>query len=257
MDTEITYVGMDLGSFKTSVAGSNGRRAAVPTAVGWPKDHLAEAKVGAVVFGKEIRRRRMILDVLRPFENGALKYNELESTSDADSVARRHEAARLIVAHAVSLIEPEAGLPIFGVIGAPSRAGTAAKQAIMRAAQAAFDAVAIVPEPFAIAFGMGDLDEAIVVDMGAGTIDICPVFGMFPAEEEQVTIGTAGDAIDDRLQELIERDYPAARLPREMIRDLKEKHGFVHEATEPVVVELPTEDAPRKFDLTEPLREAC
>lgn len=36
-----TYVGMDLGTFKTSVASSGGYRDVMQTAVGWPKDHFA------------------------------------------------------------------------------------------------------------------------------------------------------------------------------------------------------------------------
>jgi rod shape-determining protein MreB len=163
----------------------------------------------------------------------------------------------LIVAHAVSLMQPAPGSPIYGVIGAPSRASITNKQTIVAAAQSAFDAVALVPEPFAVALSIGDLDEALVVDIGAGTIDICPVFGMYPSEDEQVTIGVGGDAIDQRLHTLLEQDYPELCLPREMVRDIKEKYGFVHDSPKPVIVELLTEDEPRHFDLTESLRDAC
>ncbi|MFV1967830.1 MAG: hypothetical protein ACC628_20560, partial [Pirellulaceae bacterium] len=109
------------------------------------------------------------------------KYNDVDE-SDTCQIAQRNEAARLIVAHAVSLMQPEPGSPIYGVIGAPSRASITNKQAIVAATRSAFDAVAIVPEPFAVALSMGDIDEALVVDIGAGTIDICPVFGMYPRE---------------------------------------------------------------------------
>lgn len=116
---------------------------------------------------------------------------------------------------------------------------------------------AIVPEPFAVALSMGDIDEALVVDIGAGTIDICPVMGMYPSEDEQTTIGLGGDAIDQRLHELIERQFPSAGLPREMVRDIKEKFGFVHDPHEAVLVPLPLEDNLRDCDLTEPIRDAC
>jgi len=257
MDADITFIGMDLGSFKTSVTCSNGRREVFPTAVGRPKDHVAMAKIGRdVVFGKELRRRRMILDIVRPFALGGLKFNDVDDADDGQ-IARRNEAAGLIVAHAVAEMRPEPGAPIYGVIGAPSRASLTNKQTIMRAAKSAFDAVAIVPEPFAIAMSMGDLDEALVVDIGAGTIDICPVLGMYPSDDEQVTIGSGGDAIDQRLREILERAHPGLRLPGEMIRDIKEKFGFVHEPAAPVLVELPTEEESREFDLTEPLATAC
>jgi rod shape-determining protein MreB len=259
MDTEATFMGMDLGAFKTSITCSNGRRDMLPTAVGWPKDHVALAKVGTeVVFGKEIRRRRLILDVVRPFEHGLLKYKDLdELSSEAGESSRRNEAVRLIVSHAVGLMEPPAGCPVYGVIGAPSRASMNNKQFILNATRSAFDAVAIVPEPFAIAFGISDLDEALVVDIGAGTIDICPILGRYPTEDEQVTIGMAGDAIDERLHELLEAALPDVALPREMVRDMKEKHGFVHAPQKPALVELPTDDGTREFDVTGPLGEAC
>jgi rod shape-determining protein MreB len=259
MNVEATFIGIDLGAFKTSVTCSNGRREMLPTAVGRPKDHVAAAKIGRdVVFGSEIRRRRLILDVVRPFEHGLLKYKEPDELRENEAdVEQRNEAARLIVAHAVSLMQPQPGTPVFGVIGSPSRASTNNKQSILQAARPSFDAVAVVPEPFAAAFSMGDLDEALVVDIGAGTIDICPVFGKYPTDDEQVTLGIAGDAIDERLHELLTQTLPDASLPREMVRDIKEKHGFAHDTPSPVLVELPADDGPREFDLTEPLREAC
>jgi rod shape-determining protein MreB len=42
-----------------------------------------------------------------------------------------------------------------------------------------------------------------------------------------------------------------------MVRDIKEKHGFAQDPPRPVLVEIPTDDGPREFDLTDPLREAC
>ncbi|MCH7729204.1 MAG: rod shape-determining protein [Planctomycetes bacterium] len=257
MNEEITLVGMDLGSYKTSIACSNGRRDMIPTALGWPKDHVAQAKIGSnIVFGKEIRRRRLILDIVRPFEHGFLKYNPVEQEGDdSEDLARRREAARLIVTHAVSLVAPDPDTPIYGVVGTPSRASLANKQTIMHAARAAFDAVAVIPEPFAIACSMSEIDEALIVDIGAGTIDICPILGRYPCEDEQVTIGQGGDSIDERLQELL-IDLGAV-LPREMVRDIKEKYGFAGQAPEPVVVELFTEDEPQNFNLTETLPAAC
>src|SRR5882762_1016742 len=132
METEIMYVGMDLGTFKTSVASSTGLRDELQSAVGWPKDHYAHDLLGReVVFGKDLVEHRLALNVVRPFEKGVFKYN---SAADCglrpEDVKRHREAARLLVNHAVGLTRPAEGVPIYGVIGAPSWASVANKQVI-------------------------------------------------------------------------------------------------------------------------------
>src|SRR5262245_24487080 len=106
MDRETFFVGMDLGSFKTSVAASNGRRETIQTTWGWPKDHVARAMLGCdVVFGEQVLQRRLALDVVRPFAKGALKYlNDSQAAVAPDEVQRRQQAARLLVEHVISLL---------------------------------------------------------------------------------------------------------------------------------------------------------
>ena len=56
MDQGINYIGVDFGTFKTSAACSNGRREMLPTAVGWPKDHVARSMLGRdVISAKRFR----------------------------------------------------------------------------------------------------------------------------------------------------------------------------------------------------------
>jgi rod shape-determining protein MreB len=106
---------------------------------------------------------------------------------------------------------------------------------------------------------MGRLASTLVVDIGAGTTDLCALYGTFPREEDQLTIPIGGDAIDEKFLELMAVQHPDAQLSLNMARELKETHGFVHDLDEAVRVTLPSEAAPcgQEFDVTEPLKEAC
>ena len=115
----------------------------------------------------------------------------------------------------------------------------------------------IVPEPFTIAYGMNRLSDTLVIDIGAGTIDICPVCGTFPTEEEQLTLPIGGDFVDDNFFERMRTLYPDAQLSRIMAREIKEKYGFVNNVNEKVLVMLPVRGMPRQFDVTVPLQQAC
>src|ERR671937_1701447 len=139
MDKGTVYVGMDLGTFKTSVASSVGLRDLVYSAVGWPKDPIARTMLGRdVVFGKDIVEHRLALDVVRPFEKGVLKYNSLAAAGVAPAEVERHkEAARLLVEHAVALTRPPKGASVYGVIGAPARASVVNKKVILEEARSA------------------------------------------------------------------------------------------------------------------------
>ena len=170
---------------------------------------------------------------------------------------RHKQAARLLVEHAVALTRPPKGSSLYGVIGAPSRASVPNKKILIDAARTTFDAVMVVSEPFTIAYGMNRLSDALVIDIGAGTIDICPICGTFPSEEDQVTLAIGGDVIDEHFYNQLRQVHPEAQLSMNMAREIKEKYGFVHDVNERAIVSLPVSGKPKQFDVTGPLKAAC
>jgi rod shape-determining protein MreB len=259
MDNGIVLIGMDLGSYKTSVASSTGTRDTFLSAVGWPKDQVARKMLGRdVVVGNDTVRHRLALDVVRPFEKGMLKYcDDADAGLPPETIEKHKEAARLVVEYAVSLMHAPKGTLIYGVIGAPSRASKLKKKILIDVAKSAFDAVFIVSEPFTIAYGMDWLTDTLVIDIGAGTIDLCPIFGTFPSEDNQVTVPLGGDFIDQHFHQAMRAKHPEIKLSLNMAREIKENYGFVHGDSERAVVTLPVAGTPKQVDVTEPLAEAC
>ena len=259
MDKAVFVIGVDLGTSKTAVVASNGRREMLPSIVGHPKDRVARSMLGKdVLFGQEVLENRLALHVVRPFEKGLLKYsNPQDSGVSPERVEEHKKAAQLLVDRAVSLVQPPPGARIRGVIGVPSRASLANQQMLLQAAESVFDSAIVVPEPFAVAYGVDRLQNTLVVDIGAGTIDICAMCGTFPLEEDQITIPIGGDAIDEEFLLRLRDLYPDAQLSINMARDIKERFGFVHGDHEKTVVWLPSGSSRLEYDVTEPLKAAC
>ena len=128
---------------------------------------------------------------------------------------------------------------------------------LLEAASDAFAAVMIVSEPFTIAYGMNRLSDTLVVDIGAGTIDVCPICGVYPADEDQVTVPLGGDYVDEHLLARLKELCPGVKLPMNLVRDIKEKYGFVHDVNEKAIVTLPVGGRPKQVDVTDVLKTAC
>jgi len=256
----VLYVGMDLGCYKTSVAAANGTRELVHSIVGWPKDPVSRKMLGKdIVFGNEAYRHRLALDAVRPFERGALKYLDPDASGiPVDRLVRYQEAARELVKHVVSLCRPPRGTLVYGVIGSPARASIRGKQALVDACKGTFDAVMIVSEPFAVAYGINQLEHALVVDIGAGTTDLCRIYGAMPSDEDQITVAKAGDYVDDCAFALIRERHRSAQFSINMVREAKERLSFINDVNDRAIVTWPDRDGrPTAFDITAELKEAC
>jgi len=246
------FVGIDLGTSRASIAASNGVREVVPTYVGYPKDNISEELLGAEpLFGELALKHRLSVELIRPLDHGVIR------DGDKSGENRNLVAAQQLVRHLLERTRPKPGQPVYGVIGAPARASIASKRILINAARGILDAIMIVSEPFAVAYGLGTLDRALVIDIGAGTVDLCRLHGTLPEEQDQITLDEAGDFVDEKLLSLIHKKYPKAQFNINMVRRLKEQYGFVSDHADRVAVRFPVEGRPKDFDITDELRTAC
>jgi rod shape-determining protein MreB len=246
------FVGIDLGTCQASISASNGVREVVPTYVGYPKDNISEEMLGAEpLFGDAALKHRLSVDLIRPLAHGVIQTNRKGGNN------KYLTAAKQLVRHLLEKARPKPDNPVYGVIGAPARASIASKRILIDAARGVLDAIMIVSEPFVVAYGLGILDQVLVIDIGAGTIDLCRLHGTLPETEDQITLDEAGDFVDEKLSSLIRRKHPKAQFNVNMVRRLKEQYGFVSDHTDRVTACFPVQGRPKDFDITDELRTAC
>ncbi|HED64404.1 MAG TPA: hypothetical protein ENJ09_02500 [Planctomycetes bacterium] len=252
-DHGVLYLGIDLGTSRTSVSASNGVRETVASYVGYPKDVVAQKLLKRdVLFGADAVKHRLSLNFYRPLQHGVLK-----ASSKEDDYEGNLRAARDLIAEAIRMAQPRKDELVYAVIGAPAQAQINNKEAIIDAARETVDSVMLCSEPFAVAYGLDWLDDVLVIDIGAGTVDLCRMHGTMPEDTDQITLTTAGDFVDEEFGKLVAAAHPEAQFTVQMIRGIKERFASVADEMERAVAELPVKGKPTEFDLTDPLREAC
>ncbi len=253
-------VGMDLGSYKTAVMTSEGRRAVMPTVVGHPKDGIARRLLKTdTVFGDAAIYNRHSLEIIRPLAFGRLKFvpSDVLDTHEQDVARIQLESLEKIVEHAFSLVGVQRGTAAAAMIGVPAVASSESKDLIVQVAEKVCHSVMVVSEPFAVAYGLDCLHNSLVIDIGAGTTDICALTGVFPPPEHQQTLTMGGDAIDAELFKLLLAQYPTAICSPEMLRNLKERHGSLAEGISQVELTVVIEGKPIILNVAQQLRQAC
>jgi len=252
-DHGVLYMGIDLGTSRTSVSASNGVRETMESFVGYPKDPVARKLLKRdVLFGEDAREHRLSLNLYRPLEHGVLKFNQ-DTGGDDENL----KAARDLIREIIRLSKPRKDELVYAVIGAPAQASINNKDAILQAARETVDSVMLCSEPFSVAYGLDMLDDVLVIDIGAGTVDLCRMHGTMPDESDQITRNTAGDHVDAELSKLIKESYPEAQFTVQMLKEIKERHSTVDETTSSIRVSLPVQGKPREFDLTREIKAAC
>lgn len=249
---EAVCVGIDLGTSRSSISSSNGERHVIDSYVGWPVDMVARKLVKKpVLVGREALDNRSMLDLRRPLERGVMK----------EGSEKDQEAVQEIIRHLIALVgikqKGKNKAKVRAVVGVPAEAFRVSRQNLRHTMEGIADSVMLVSEPFAVAYGIEALLHALVIDIGAGTADFCVMEGRYPTEEDQKTITTAGDSIDEQLFKLVHERYPDAQFSIHMIREWKEKSSFVGEPKNRVLVSAPIKGRAAEIDITQEMRSAC
>jgi len=256
-DAGVLYLGIDLGTSRTSVTASNGTRETVASFVGYPKDVVARKLLQKdVLFGSEAIEKRLSLNLYRPLGEGVLKHS-MDGEDGGDDYDGNVKAARDLIAEVIRRAQPRKDELIYAVIGAPAEASFKNREAIIEAARQTVDSVMLCSEPFSVAYGLDMLDDVLVIDIGAGTTDLCRMHGTMPEESDQITLTFAGDTIDNELSRRLKETYPEAQFSTQMVKSMKERFAAVGELLDAVVVEMPVNGKPTQFDITNEMREAC
>lgn len=247
-ETDILYVGIDLGTSRSSISASNSTREWIESYVGWPKDFISLQVVGKpVLFGADALKNRLSLDLSRPLQHGVIK----------EGIEKNEEAVKEIIKYLIELAKPESGQKIHAVVGVPADTLKVNKLAIRKAVAEFAHSLMVVSEPFAVAYGLNLLNNSLVIDIGAGTTDFCIMHGTIPSEEDQKTIMNAGDYIDDQLFSYLTEKYPNSRFNKNMVRQFKETYSHVMDIPDEIHVELPVGGKPVMHDIKNEVRRAC
>jgi rod shape-determining protein MreB len=245
-------VGIDLGTSRSSISASNGERHVVDSYVGWPVDMVARKLVKkSVLVGRDALDNRSMLDLRRPLERGVMK----------EGSEKDEEAVRELLRHVMALVgvkqKGKSRPKVRAVVGVPAEAFRVSRERLRDAIEGLADSVMLVSEPFAVAYGLDALLHTLIIDIGAGTADFCVMQGRYPTEEDQRTLPNAGDWIDEQLAKLVAEHHPDAQVSIHMIREWKERWGFIGDPKGRVIVSAPIKGRPAELDITEEMRVAC
>ena len=137
--SDVLYVGIDLGTSRSSTAASNGEKKWITSYVGWPTDFVAARVVGKdVLFGDEALENRLSLEICRPLQRGIIR----------EGIERSEEAVKEIIRHLVELVAGDRGdAKIHAVVGVPADSLNVNKLAIRKAVSEFVHSLMVVSEP--------------------------------------------------------------------------------------------------------------
>ena len=258
MTEDVMLLGIDLGTSRSSIVSLSGTRKTVESYVGYPKDAVSRKMLKTdMLFGKAALDNRLAVELFRPLEKGVIKGTYEGEGGTEDTGKKNLTAAQDLIRHLVDLADPGRDQLIYGVVGVPALATAKNKTAIIEITKDIFDSVMIVSEPFTVAYGMERMSDILVIDIGAGTTDLCRMHGTVPGPEDEISFTIAGDAVDARLFELIKAKFPECQLTQNMCKAFKEQYGYCNDSTTKIEVMIPVKGRPTPHDITDVMKQAC
>ncbi len=241
------YIGVDLGTNHTAISTSDGKKNSILSLVGTPRDAVASKFLKKEhLYGEDALSHRVALNMFKPIENGVLK-NQKEDI----------EAAKGLLEHVLHSVSGNRDIKKYAIIGVPAQASVLNKKIILDLAHDFFDGIMVASEPFCVAYKMGQLEHTLIVDIGAGTTDLCRVHGTLPDPEDQITSNKAGDYIDREFVKLISDSYTDVRVTLEMARKWKEEYSYVGDTDKEIIVEVPVDSSFLKLPIAKEMKGAC
>ena len=247
-EVETLILGIDLGTDRSSVIANSGYQNSISSIIGYPKDIVSLKHLGRQqVFGDDAITYHTCCETYHPLDDGVI------STTNFHDYNAVYELLRHLIAEASAGFKGE----VCAVIGVPARASLVNQDILTRLADDLLQTVLIVSEPFMVAYELEKLSNAIIVDIGAGTVDICAMKGTVPHAEDQVSLTKAGHYIDRQLALLVQEKYPEVQVTPSLMKKIKDTYSFVSEYGEEAFVTMRDDGRPVTLDLSEEIRLAC
>jgi rod shape-determining protein MreB len=241
-------VGFDFGTLWTTIMSSRGHKKLIRSVVGYPRDIIGVKLLGApFVVGEAAFEKRSFVDLRSPLHDGVIQ----------EYVERDLEVARNFVSHVIETMSPGPDEEVCVIVGVPARATNNNKDMLLQVFEEVVDEVQVVSEPFLVAYGQNTLVNNLVIDIGAGTIDLCALKGAMPGQNSQVTLTKAGDFVDEQLELMITEVYPDVQMNTHVARRIKEESGYVGDAPSRIIADLRANGRPVSYDITELVGNAC
>jgi rod shape-determining protein MreB and related proteins len=245
---EPLLLGFDFGTSWTTVMSNRGHKELLRSVVGYPRDIIGVKLLGApFVVGEEAFEKRSFVDLRSPLKDGVIR----------EYVERDLEVARNFISHVIESLSPEPDDEVCVIVGVPARATNTNKDLLLQVFEEVVDEVQVISEPFLVAYGQDTLVNNLVIDIGAGTIDLCALKGAMPGQNSQVTVNKAGNFVDEQLEAMITEVYPDIQMNTHVAQKIKEETGYVGVAPSQITADLRANGRPVSYDVTELVGNAC
>jgi rod shape-determining protein MreB len=242
----VTVIGLDLGAFQTTAVASNGRQTTFRSCVGAAScSRISERD--AVVGADWCELQHLV----EPFAEGRFRF--VNPGCSESELADCRAAARALVRHAVSRVNPQPDGPVYGVVSLPARASEFNRRFMLDAVEGLLDVCLLVSTPIAIAYGLGRLQRTLIINVGAGTVDMAFFNNNLPGDLDQITLPTGLARTDRTFAELVQTRHGIA-ITQQEARRVREKHGAAQGEIHGVVVGGATGE---EADASACLTEAC